>query len=136
MNLPATLTDENAAVGAAWACLLWTTPADSDDDPNFSGCLDGLDYPTPGPGVMMRLREYVGAFITEAVADLTEAGITAAQAGHDLILTANGHGTGFWDRGHGAIGERLSDAARKLGPVEAYRGDDGLIYVAGWEVTA
>jgi hypothetical protein len=35
----------------------------------------------------------------------------AEQAGHDLILTANRHGAGFWDRGLGATGKTLTDAA-------------------------
>lgn len=32
--------------------------------------------------------------------------------GHDFWLTRNGHGVGFWDRGAGDVGDRLSDAAR------------------------
>jgi hypothetical protein len=36
-------------------------------------------------------------------------------AGHDLWITCNGHGAGFWSRGLGDVGERLTDAARKLG---------------------
>lgn len=35
--------------------------------------------------------------------------------GHDFSLTRNGHGTGFWDRGHGELGEWLSDLARSAG---------------------
>lgn len=50
------------------------------------------------------------------------------QAGRDFWLTRNRHGAGFWDRGLGAIGERLSDAARIYGSVDLYVGDDGLIY--------
>ncbi len=36
-------------------------------------------------------------------------------AGHDFYLTRNGHGTGFWDRDAGAVGEQLSAAARRHG---------------------
>jgi hypothetical protein len=35
-----------------------------------------------------------------------------AAAGHDLWLTSQGHGVGFWDRGLGELGDRLSKAAR------------------------
>lgn len=42
------------------------------------------------------------------------------QGGHDLWLTRNGHGAGFWDRGAGEVGERLSDAAAKIGGVELW----------------
>ena len=48
--------------------------------------------------------------------------------GHDLWLTRNGHGAGFWDRGLGTVGECLSRAARVYGSVDLYVGDDGLIY--------
>ena len=40
------------------------------------------------------------------------------QAGHDFYLTRNGHGAGFWDRGTGAAGDELSDAARPYGSVD------------------
>lgn len=48
--------------------------------------------------------------------------------GHDLWFTRNGHGVGFWDRGAGAVGEKLSKAANKMGGVDPYVGDDGQIY--------
>lgn len=38
-----------------------------------------------------------------------------ARAGHDFWLTRGGHGTGFWDRGLGELGDRLSDAAQAYG---------------------
>ena len=50
------------------------------------------------------------------------------RAGHDFWLTRNGHGAGFWDRGLGALGDRLSKAATIYGSVDLYVGDDGLIY--------
>lgn len=53
--------------------------------------------------------------------------------GHDLWLTRNGHGAGFWDRKLGSfngydIAEHLSNACKMLGPIDLYVGDDGLIY--------
>lgn len=50
------------------------------------------------------------------------------RAGHDFWLTRNGHGAGFWDRGLGELGDRLSKAAKIYGSVDLYVGDDGLIY--------
>lgn len=49
-------------------------------------------------------------------------------AGHDFWLTRNGHGTGFWDRGLGELGKKLSEAAKVYGGVDLYVGDDGKIY--------
>lgn len=51
------------------------------------------------------------------------------QAGHDFWLTRNGHGSGFWDRGLGDVGGRLSEASRKFGNSYLYVGDDKRLYV-------
>lgn len=52
-------------------------------------------------------------------------------AGHDLWLTRNGHGTGFWDREE-IYGEeeaaRLSEAATAYGGCDLYPDDDGLLH--------
>lgn len=50
------------------------------------------------------------------------------RAGHDYWYTSQGHGTGYWDRGLGEIGEALAKAARHH-EKNLYRGDDGLIYL-------
>lgn len=55
----------------------------------------------------------------------------ASRAGHDFMLTRNGHGVGFWDRGLGEVGELLSDAARACGSFGLYAGDDGKVYHHG-----
>ena len=50
-------------------------------------------------------------------------------AGHDLWLTSNGHGAGFWDGGWPEAEDKvLTDAAHKVGEVNLYVGDDGKIY--------
>lgn len=48
--------------------------------------------------------------------------------GHDLWLTRNRHGAGFWDRGQGVIWAALSDIARYMGGQTLVQGDDGFIY--------
>jgi hypothetical protein len=46
------------------------------------------------------------------------------QAGHDLRLTAGGHGTGFWDRGlPDDLGQSLSDLAQSFGDIECWEVD-------------
>lgn len=68
-----------------------------------------------------------------------DAGSVEAALGHDLWLTSQGHGTGFWDRPElaagGILGERLSEVAqgdvyRQVDP-EFYR---GWVYLRGWRV--
>jgi hypothetical protein len=53
---------------------------------------------------------------------------TAEQAGMDYWYTRNGHGTGYWDRELGWVGERLTDVAEQL-ESNLYVGDDGLLYL-------
>lgn len=53
---------------------------------------------------------------------------TEQQLGHDLWLTRNGHGAGFWDRDLGELGRQLSNACKTFGSCDVYVGDDGLIY--------
>jgi hypothetical protein len=49
-------------------------------------------------------------------------------AGGDFCLTRNGHGSGFWSRDLGVIGETLSKACEQYPVVDIYLGDDGLVY--------
>jgi len=44
----------------------------------------------------------------------------ASQAGHDLALTRNHHGTGFWDRDAGKPGDVLTESAKALGEYYLY----------------
>ena len=55
-------------------------------------------------------------------------GIEPEQLGHDLWLTRNRHGAGFWDRGLGEIGDKLTELAHSYGDVTLYIYDDGKIY--------
>lgn len=55
-------------------------------------------------------------------------GTVDAYLGHDLWLTRNHHGAGFWDRGLGALGDRLTAAAEAMGSCDCYVGDDGQVY--------
>lgn len=58
-------------------------------------------------------REDCDAFCDANAADL--AGLDAEVCGHDFYLTRNRHGAGFWDRGLGIVGERLTASAHAYG---------------------
>jgi hypothetical protein len=47
-------------------------------------------------------------------------GYSPSQAGHDFLLTRNRHGAGFWDRGLGDIGDKLTEAAHAYGHAEEW----------------
>lgn len=51
-----------------------------------------------------------------------------SKLGHDLWLTQNRHGAGFWDGDYSDHGDALTKAAHDLGEVDCYEGDDGLIH--------
>lgn len=51
------------------------------------------------------------------------------QIAHDFWLTRNGHGAGFWDRGLGDLGDKLTEASKSYGSSDLYVGDDNLIYL-------
>ena len=65
----------------------------------------------------------------QANSDLLEEHGNYTQAGHDFWLTRNGHGAGFWDRGLGELGDKLTQASEKMGTCDLYAGDDGKIHV-------
>ena len=52
------------------------------------------------------------------------------QLGHDFSLTRNGHGAGFWDRGRGDIGDKLTALAHSYGDSTLYSDPSG-IYAEG-----
>lgn len=56
-------------------------------------------------------------------------GYTLEQAGHDLWLTRNGHGAGFFDRGLHDIGEELTLKAQAMGGLSLILGDDKKLYL-------
>ena len=80
------------------------------------------------PATITALVADIVAFIGANSDDIAASGMVAEQVGHDFWLTRNHHGAGFWDRGLGEVGERLTAATRPYGEVDLYVGDDGLIY--------
>jgi hypothetical protein len=79
------------------------------------------------PESVQKASQDCAAFVQKAGSLLDE--IDSGQAGHDFWLTRNGHGAGFWDRGLGEVGQRLSDIAREFGGSDAYVGDDGQVHL-------
>jgi hypothetical protein len=57
-----------------------------------------------------------------------ELGRDLSHAGHDFWLSRNGHGTGFWDRGFGAVGDSLDAHAETFGTFDLYLGDDDMVH--------
>lgn len=111
---------------------LWSSTDNSDDSGG-----DPLDD-NYGPGdltieAVLSIREDCMDFINGNTADLilymAERYADLSYAGHDFWLTRCGHGTGFWDRGLGELGERLTAAAKVYGDCYIYVGDDKKLHV-------
>ena len=89
---------EGAIKGAA-VSLLWQASDATEDGNGFPIGEDGNEFADRVVAEVPYLTEAVTSFVADNYAVLTLAGVTPAQCGHDIILTANGHGAGFWDRG-------------------------------------
>jgi hypothetical protein len=115
--------DEISAMVRAYVeCAVWAGTDWSVEDHPIP--LDeNYDVDDVTPDALASITADVEAFIAGNIADL--ANIDAGQAGHDFFLTRNGHGAGFWDRGLGAIGDRLTDAAHAYGESDLYVTSDG-----------
>jgi hypothetical protein len=115
------------AIAAYLECALWSSldwPEDQNEEP---GPLDDKYSVSDLSDAALAAMTYnVLEFIAANAEDIVEAGIDAGQVGHDFWLTRNGHGTGFWDRGLGAVGDRLSAAAKVYGECDIYPVGDRL----------
>jgi len=115
---------------------LWTSIVDSSDGSDDTSLLDaGYGGDDIAPEALESIKRDCDAFCQAAEADLAlypgRAQWSADEcAGNDFWLTRNGHGVGFWDRGLGDLGERLSKAAKRFGESDMYLGDDGKVYVS------
>jgi hypothetical protein len=109
-------------------CALWSSYDYSDES---GGKPMDNDYGVKdiAPESLERLTSIAEKFRSENSESLEASGLSEEQWGHDLWLTQNRHGSGFWGRGLPEIlGSRLTDAAHACGSVELYIGDDGLIH--------
>ena len=117
--------------------LLWssthTTTDDDDGNELETVPLDEVDAEL-SPELIDASRTDVVSFLADATARLQNAGLSwddypdgAEELGHDIALTRNGHGSGFWDQGYGEVGDILTEAAEALGSVDPYV-YDGMIH--------
>lgn len=113
--------------------MLWAEPAcdftdDPDDDTSFESA--GFSRDDLTESARDTVLRSCHDFFTDQVDDLADYadnrshnranGTVWEHAGHDFYLSAAGHGTGFWDRGLGELGDRLHAAAGIYGDVNPY----------------
>lgn len=119
--------DIDTMVKAYAECALWSSLDEDDQDENGNPAHMDEHYSTDdlADETLDKFREDCEAFAEANETDLEQ--WSDEQAGHDFWLTRNGHGAGFWDRGLGEPGERLTKAAHVYGEVNLYV-RDGRIY--------
>ena len=115
-------------------CILW---AENDEStPSGGGPLENnYDLDDFAPEALAQAVADCRRFQEENAADLALYDhflyTPAELGGNDLWLTRNRHGAGFWDRDclPKEAGERLTEAAKKIGECYMTVGDDGNIYL-------
>jgi hypothetical protein len=104
------------AIWQAAVTLQWQA-SDATNDGNGYPITDHGDEYTDAVAAIPWLVESLTAFVHDNWDDLDD--MDAEQCGHDFVLTANHHGTGFWDRGLGERGKRLTESCRPYGEYDA-----------------
>lgn len=109
-------------------CGLWST-TDYNDNGESLGSLESLGFRPDHitDAAVGTIREDITSFVADNWADVRP--LDAAQTAHDFLLTRDRHGTGFWDRGLGDVGDRLTSAAHVYGDSGFYVTDGGNIDV-------
>jgi hypothetical protein len=101
-------------------CALWSSTGDDDQPLDDDHSTDDI-----APEALQSAIDDCRSFQADNADDLD--GLDAEKSGHDFWLTRNGHGAGFWDRGLGALGDRLSKASKFYGSCDLYV-VDGKVY--------
>ena len=110
-------------------CAIWASIGD--DEQSLDEKYNGDDIAPEARKAMEKDCEKFIAKNETALGDYAETvGGEWEYMGHDFWLTRNGHGAGFWDRGIGETGDKLTEASKGFGEVDLYAGDDGKLYTA------
>lgn len=106
------------------ACALWTA---TDGERGEIQLEDHYDLDDFADESVVDAAADCARFVADNQIDLEE--LSDEDIGHNFWLTRNGHGTGFWDRGLGAVGDRLTAACKPYGERYVYVGDDNKLYI-------
>lgn len=105
-------------------CLLWSALNWTDDGPST---FDDFDIDSFDADALAALRAEFARVIDHVWVMVRT--MDPGQVGHDVWLTREHHGVGFWDRGLGRLGDILTERVQSYGEVNVWVGDDGLLYV-------
>ena len=123
--MPAVITFRDRFIAAYIEAAIWTEVNEAGEP--LDGFVDETDL---APEARTAIEADCDDFLKHNSAIIEEAMMGAHQAGIDFLLTRNRHGAGFWDRGLGALGDKLTEASRPYGETSLYIGDDGKVYTS------
>lgn len=123
-----TNTDLDIILASYFEAMLWATNDTDNSDCTLDEIYDNDDI---SPELLASSKEDIKAFYNTAFSIFANYNVSMelGQVGHDFFLTRCGHGAGFWDRGLGKAGDKLTEACKAYGSIDPYAGDDGLIYI-------
>jgi hypothetical protein len=121
--------DLDEVYGSFIEAMLWS----SHDETGESEYLDAnYGESDIAPKCKAVIKKRIKKFVQENKKIIDELEISEEMVGHDLWLDTAGHGVGFWDRGYGKKGDKLSKSAKKFFSDETVEvGDDGKIWLLG-----
>lgn len=122
MNINLNTVVDHCMVAALWSTGNYETGEPLDDQ-----------YTTDdlAPDAAEKIVNLCSEFILKAGDLLENYPMGDEQLGHDIWLTVNGHGAGFWDRAelkHAHLGEALTAIADTLPEVDLHVGYDDMIH--------
>ena len=116
--------DQDNVLRGYLTAILWSE-MDNNDDPLDSN----YEISDITEESIEKAKSDIKAFVEKAKELFTEDELNDPdQIGHDLHLTRQGHGSGFWD-GDYVKGDEITKITDKMGSVEVYVGDDGKVNI-------
>lgn len=115
--------DIQTIINSAIECHLWVDVLSEMNDDDIDA--RGMEVDTASAS---NIAEEVRDFVESNREDLIASSLDDEQIGIDFALTRNGHGAGFWDRGLGDIGERLTEASKPYGSIRGWISDDIVFF--------
>jgi hypothetical protein len=108
-------------------CALWASSDETDE--SGGGPMDQNYAPADIEAESFKaMQSECADFIFHNRRTLKASGLPPEIAGYCFWLNRNGHGSGFWDRDLGQVGDQLSEASEAAGECTLYVGDDGKVY--------
>lgn len=94
---------------------LWASTISGADDSEREGTSFDEDYTVDdfSPEAVRIAKKVIEDFMSKATPLIEASDVEMESIGHDLWLTRNGHGAGFWARDYGELGDQLTELAEK-----------------------